>query len=178
MKTEIKAWERTSQGYSCPLFSDIVTIVKDAMISLYDLTAVLQTVWSAAEGGTVPTQFPGMPLDATRLAHWYEFWITQASQTPERHPGASGLMVLVDVHCFCRGIEKRRIMTMADVVRQTFAHQIFPLSGEQIPPYLQRALRIREAVLRDLTRESNPEPKLPLQHLVVSFRGYAEEAIA
>jgi len=145
------------------------------MISLVDLTAVLQRAWMEAAGEQVPTQFPGVPLDATRLAAWFEFWITQVEQPLQRVPGTEVRMVLLDIHCFSRRPEKRQVMAMADRVCTVFAHQAFPLSPDGAALLSGGAIRLREAAVRDLTRETGHEPKLPIQHLVVSLTGRAEK---
>lgn len=143
------------------------------MRSLVDLTAALQRAWIDVGGDQTPTQFPGMPLDATRLPAWFEFWVTQIDQPPQRVGGMETLTVLLDLHCFSRRAEKRHVMAMADRVRQVFSQRVLPVSGEEAS-LQEGVIRLREAAIRDLTRETGKEPTLPIQHLVVSFTGRVE----
>jgi hypothetical protein len=143
------------------------------MLSLSEIAAQLQQTWSAACPADVPTQFPGVPLDAEGLSAWCEFWVTQASEAPVRPGNFQSAWLLIDVHCFARGPEKRRVFELADAVRAGLAHQNIPL-GAAGDASSQGLLRIYEATTRDLTRELLTEPKLPLQHLAVSLAARAE----
>lgn len=144
------------------------------MISLVDFIAVLQIAWQTVVNDEVPTQFPGVSLDVARLASWFEFWVTHTFEPPQRVPGRESLRVLIDVHCYSRLPEKRQVFEMADRVREVLAHQTFPLASTENVDLTQGTLRTREAIVRDLTRESITEPRLPLQHVVVSLTGSAE----
>ncbi|WP_437225294.1 hypothetical protein SH661x_004002 [Planctomicrobium sp. SH661] len=148
------------------------------MISLAQLTAVLQNAWQNSIVLDTPTQFPGVPLDAAQLSSWFEFWVTQSYQPPQRDPGLESMELMIDVHCYSRGAEKRHVFTMVDSVRTVLAHQTFPLSTGDDADLTQGVLRIREATVRDLTRELDSQPRLPLQHIVVSFAGAAEQMLA
>jgi|GEM_PF-7101831 len=144
------------------------------MIALSELTADLQLFWQAAMGSTVPTQFPGVPLDAGPLRSWMEFWVTAATEPARRTGHSQEVQILIDVHCFSRQRDKRAVFRLADQVRSTLTRQLIPLPGSTTSDTSPAAfLRLREAVSRDLTRESTPAPKLPLQHLLVSVSGLA-----
>jgi hypothetical protein len=141
------------------------------MFSLADFTAVLQSDWDSLSSDDAPTQFPGMPLDATRLSRWYEFWITQVSQPPARRGRQDQLQFLIDVHCYSRSMDKRQVMKMADRVRTHLVHRVLPMEACDSSETPASIIRLYESTVRDLTRESQGEPRLPLQHIVVSLIG-------
>jgi len=145
-----------------------------SMISYVDVTSVLQKCWDSAREEEVPTQFPGTPLDATRLSCWYEFWITQISHPPRRSSGLETLELVVDVHCYSRQSHKRQVFMMADHVQTILSQCVLSLSLEAGEARAAGVLRLREAVVRDLTRETIREAQLQLQHVVVSLPGTAE----
>lgn len=144
------------------------------MISLADFTGVLQSDWDSLSSDDAPTQFPGVPLDATRLSRWYEFWITQVSQPSMRRSGREHLQFLVDVHCYSRSTDKRQVMKMADRVRTHLVHRVYPTGTEESSDMAVSMVRLYESTVRDLTRELLDEPRLPVQHMVVSLIGAAE----
>lgn len=148
------------------------------MITLVNLTAALQLAWNEAEGERTPTQFPGMSLDATHLSDWYEFWITQIEQPPQREPGVETLTVLLDLHCFSRRGDKRHVMEMGDRVRQVYSRRALPFVAGTDGAVREGIIRLREAEVRDLTRETSGVISLPLQHLVVSCAGRVELPVA
>ncbi len=147
------------------------------MISLADLTADVQQYWQAALGGQIPTQFPGVPLDATGLPAWMEFWLTQGREPARRQHAADELIVLLDVHCFSRRTDKRAVFRMADSCRSNLAQQLIPLRRLETPDATAGYLRLFEATTRDLTRDAQQLPRLPLQHVVVSLAGRVEMPI-
>jgi len=141
------------------------------MISLLDVTTVLQKAWVLAGPERVPTQFPGTTLTATQLRSWFEFWVTQADEPPQRVPVLASMSLLIDVHCFSREPQKRMVFAMANQVREALSQQVLPFDPDDPAA---GSIRIREAVVRDLTRESITEPHFPLQHVVVSLSAFAE----
>ncbi|SFH68484.1 hypothetical protein [Planctomicrobium piriforme] len=143
------------------------------MIALTALTATLQQYWAESGPAGIPTQFPGTTLDASGLKGWMEFWLTQGFEPPHRVRTGDVLLVLIDVHCFSRQTEKRAVFEMADGVRSALAQRVIPLGAGQ-----GGSLRIQEAVCRDLTREFPADPRLPLQHVVVSLSGRAEMVLS
>jgi len=150
-----------------------------SMISYVDVTSVLQKCWDSAREEDVPTQFPGTPLDATRLSCWYEFWVTQISHSPLRPSGLEILELVVDVHCYSRQSHKRQVFAMADHVQSVLSQCVLSLplvAGGTLAA--RGVLRLREAVVRDLTRETIRDAHLQLQHVVVSLPGIAERLAA
>lgn len=143
------------------------------MIRLTDLTAELQRLWEA-QNDEAPTQFPGTSLDASRLESWYEFWISEAMEPVHRAPDRDGWLLLIDVHCFARGANKRRAQELADRARTALGQRYLTIAHGAAPQQSKAGLRILEAAVRDLTREGTGEAGLRLQHLAVSFRGRAE----
>ena len=77
----------------------------------------------------VPTQFPGVRLDATDLTCWFEFWLTQADEAPHRVSRSDAHALLIDVHCFSRDRDKRRVLALADMVRSILAHRTISIPG-------------------------------------------------
>lgn len=145
------------------------------MISIADISIAVQSHWHSTSPQNIPTQFPGVPLDANRLNAWIEFWLTQGVEPVQRSRGPAEILVLIDVHCFSRQSDKGAVFQLADQVRTSLSQQLIPVpvaSNSELPP---AQLRIYEAVTRDLTRESQPNPRSTPQHLVVSLHGRAKE---
>ncbi|WP_437186942.1 hypothetical protein SH668x_000313 [Planctomicrobium sp. SH668] len=145
------------------------------MISHFELNSVLQKVWSASISPEIPTQYPGTSLDANSLLDWYEFWVTHSHQLPHSRTGVDFVELLIDVHCYSRRNEKRHVYAMADDACNALSGQSFPISLAETATTSTVAIRLREAVVRDLTREMKTDPKLPRQHLVVSFSARVEQ---
>lgn len=148
------------------------------MIQLADLTAELQKFWSAASPVDVTTQFPGVLLDATQLDQWYEFWLTHVEGRPGGASQGEMLTLLIDVHCFSRQPEKRKVFELADAVRRALSQQTLSLRSTADPAQTIGTLRLYEATIRDLSRESPGEPGWPLQHVLVTLAARAERIVA
>lgn len=144
------------------------------MLTLCDIIATLQRHWSAEAPGDIPTRFPGVLLDASQLPAWIEFWTTELREQPYRESHPNSLWLVVDVHCFSRDRNKRRVTALADVVRNVLSHGDVPISSADDPDLRIGLIRFREPVVRDLTREDPQHHPLPLQHAVVSLRAVAE----
>jgi hypothetical protein len=141
----------------------------EIMIATKNLVAALQQTWLSACPMDIPTQFPGTTLDVAGTGCWCEFWVTQAAEAAPQRSGQQTMLLFLDVHCFSRTPETFSILDLADRVRQAFSQQILAISSAE--GSVSGHLRLYEAVLRDLTRESTAIPRLPLQHVVVSLNG-------
>ncbi|HWL09535.1 MAG TPA: hypothetical protein VNQ76_14090 [Planctomicrobium sp.] len=147
------------------------------MISITNITAAVQLYWQASSPVSTPTQFPGVPLDVNGLPAWMEFWLTQGTEPIHRARSGGELNVFIDIHCFSRQSDKRAVFQLADQARNTFTQKLIAIQSVPSPATLVGHLRFFESVTRDLTRESQPDPRTPLQHVVVSFTGHAESMI-
>jgi hypothetical protein len=146
------------------------------MTNMTRLIGCLQTYWASVGLGDVPTQFPGMLLNGNASPGWFEFWVSEASDLPIRSRQAGGRMqVLIDVHCFVRGPWKHTVFELADQARDALAgHTLtWPAEGSAAQP--GGALRLGEAVCRDLTRQMPLETRSIWQHVVVSLTGTVDE---
>ncbi|MCA8997253.1 MAG: hypothetical protein KDA80_09705 [Planctomycetaceae bacterium] len=147
------------------------------MLHVTDITACLQQLVGSQAPAEVPVQFPGVPLDASRLESWCEFWLTTVDDLVHRSRSTDTLFVLVDIHCFSRSSDKRAAFAIADQFREALNHLTHPLHSSQSQNQVGM-LRFREATLRDMTRMADSEPRLPVQHLIVSTTGVAEEVLS
>lgn len=145
------------------------------MLLLSDVVCELQRFWAGAAPAGTATQFPGVPLDAAELECWYEFWVSQLDEPPHRTAGKERRSLVIDLHCFARGRDKRRAAGLADAAQTALAHTELPVrpAGSQEAPV--GWLRLRECQLRDLTRESTAVAQLPLQHVMASIAAVLEE---
>lgn len=144
------------------------------MPTVTEIIATLQRHWATQNTDEAPTQFPGAPLDAAQLTSWYEFWTTELHEHPSREAHPHRIALVVDVHCFSRRHNKRHILEMADRVRGQLARRNLPVSSPHAPETRTGLIRIREPVIRDLTRDDPLQRQLPLQHVVVSLQAIAE----
>ncbi len=84
------------------------------------------------------------------------------------------LSLLLDVHCFSRQSDKRAVFSLADEVRARLTGKTLEIRAIAGTPGQIGFVRLQEATCRDLSRDSHPDPRLPLQHLVISVSGQAE----
>lgn len=142
------------------------------MISISRVISQLEQFWKEAAPAGVAIQFGGAPLDASGLEAWYEFWVSEAIAIPSRQPASDRRSLLIDVHCFARGRNRRKVAELADAAQQSLAHAELPLLGEGD----ERCgwVRLREAQIRELTRETGSPALPPLQHVAVSIQAVVE----
>lgn len=142
----------------------------DAMLTA--LTADLQSYWNRETQDLAPTQYPGQSCEAGEWPRWFEFWMTEVAAPAHRAGHASRAVVWVDIHCFARGADLRAAERLADRARERLSRRVLTFPGSGAAG--DTVLRLREAVIRDLGRETPGERRLPLRRLLVSCSGRVE----
>ena len=135
------------------------------MISIEQTRAAVEQLWAAGMGD-VPTAFAGAPLAAEELPRWCELWVTRDRMTPRR--GVERADVTVSVHVFVREeANARAAEALAD-------RAVAALERRGVATTAGGCVRLREAELRDLTRDRAEDGGPLLRHLVLTVPGMAE----
>lgn len=145
------------------------------MLYVADIVSTLQRHCADHAPPNWKIVYPGVPCDASGLSRWCEFWMTSVDDRVRRNQGADSLLILVDLHIFSRDKETRAIDIAADALRGAFSRSSVSIVSPASQQITGR-LRFREAALRDMSRQADSEPRLPIRHVVVSTTGVAEEA--
>ena len=125
----------------------------------------------------VSTVYPGTTLETSALEEWLEIWIDAWSRRPQRDSDALLLELSLTVHCFVKpGPDKGRVHELADAARGTLSRKTIEVRDhEQSGSPLVGYALVFEPETRELTRNHAGGLQSGLQHLVVSWRGIAQE---
>lgn len=147
------------------------------MVSSEMLVRSVQVSWRD-EFSAAPTIYPGMQLETAAVPAWVELWVDAQDEFVRRDGSPDQQAVWVSVHCFSRDAQAAtRVQGLADAARNVISRRMidvrdYSLSGE---PLIGR-LRMREAEVRDLTRDEGTDTRGVLRHIVLTSRGRLEEA--
>ena len=126
---------------------------------------------------SVLTVWPGTAVETAGARAWIEIWVEEFARGPQRSGAPERMDLSISVHCFVEGsTDKGRVQEIADAVRETLSQRTIPIhdhdaSGAPLVGYV----RILEAETRELTRNQQASLQEGLQHVVVTWRGVAQQ---
>ena len=136
-----------------------------------EIISALQQFWTAVGPSSVPCVFPGTSINVSSATTWIEFWVSQLIEQPQRPASPQQQLLAIDIHVFSKSQNKRDINVLSDSIVAALRSAIVSVSSSQQPG----TLRLKEAILRDLTRPENVGSAVALQHWLISIPA---EAIA
>lgn len=142
------------------------------MIAMSTVSRGFYGWWQAQLSSEEVAIFPGMRVEAESLPEWTEVWLGEGSERPARS-GADLLDVQVTVHVFARtGADAGRLNVLVDGVRARLRQAVVALPGEEST---EAMLRLREPVVRELTRRDRERGSGHLRHAVVTCAGVIQQ---
>lgn len=138
--------------------------------------ASIATAWERSRPVNVPTVYPGMVINTTGWAAWYELNLDGWQERTHRHRGLTLIDLNVSWQAYARvGTVLGRVQQLAERVQRGLAGRTFPIiNGDHSERLLVGYLKLGDASVRDWTRVDREGLRGHLRHLTISFRGVVQ----